>query len=1043
MPDETSPAYRFEIAISFAGDDKRSKVRRVAELLRDDVGAGKVFFDEWFEAELAGPDAQTVLQNIYRKATRVVVACVCQRYNEKPWAQDEWRAIQSFERTLRDAGAENIERLRFLPLRFGDGETDGLLDTAIVPDVRERTPEQIAELVLSRLKLAKQEKSTASTAGTAPQISVDAAGPPPTYRIPELSEHFIGRDDDLKRVLDQVGRHRVVTITGIGGMGKSQLAKAVARAAEAQEWAAGGVYYVDLQAITDANLVKTSLTPYAKPKAGEPAGEPIPGQLAAHRLYVLDDVYQALVRDRKGIQDLVRALHDGAAPAHFLLTSREPVGVLGVEHPCPLGRLMPPHDEHLCRKVADGVGYRWRDGDADKLAALLEQLDGFPLAIEIAANWLCDSSLDIILKRWDRRHTSALNVPGISDRELSKMTSVDFSLALSVNNLPEGEVRALFALFADLPAGAKNEMLEAIMGEDVHAPLQHLIRCSLVHKQEDRYRMLVPVREFAALSRADAAATLHRKLDANLIEFARQWCGSSAVWNTPRRREALAALRAERLNIGAAAFRAKARQDSDFLHGLIGALWRFIASVRDDSSEELLRDGIAVARAHHDVLLEANCLQGLGDLYRMDNNKRESAQQHFEEALSLYQRIGEQSGEASCIEGLGDLQMQIDKPDAARERYEAAALLYRAQAEKLGEANCLRKIAELKDGDQQTAEDFTAPLNLFKDIGDELGEANCLRNIAAIRASLNESCEAQDLFERALALFRKLGDKPREGNVLMLLGRNCMRTDENQAAKKSFDQARMVFTEMGDHLGQGFCIASIEDLREKLAEWLDACLGRAESLRWLGNAHVMLDENDEAERCYLEALPLYRDFPISDGEAQCRKILGGLHFDAQDYPAAVEHYAEAIKLYADAGDQSNEADILHRSAVTHERLNQHQQAVNQFEQALSIYTGCADRPGQAKCFRGLGDVHLALHQLSEAMLKYQEALKLLESSDLADEIEATYWGVVSVCMEAGQRDEGLRWAEKAAQLFESIGEADRAEEARKHAAQWPHQAEMI
>lgn len=148
---ERAGPFRFEVALSFAGDNKRDKVRRIAEILRERLGDGRVFFDEWFEHELAGHDAQVVLQSIYGKLTRLVVTCVCRRYSEKPWTQDEWRAIQSFERTIRDAGSGNLKRLRFLPLRFGDGEVDGLFDTAIVPDVRERTPENIAELIVKRL----------------------------------------------------------------------------------------------------------------------------------------------------------------------------------------------------------------------------------------------------------------------------------------------------------------------------------------------------------------------------------------------------------------------------------------------------------------------------------------------------------------------------------------------------------------------------------------------------------------------------------------------------------------------------------------------------------------------------------------------------------------------------------------------------------------------------------------------------------------------------------------------------------------------------
>lgn len=157
------PQYRFEVAISFAGDDKRDFVRQVAEQLQARLGDGKVFFDEWFEAEIAGPDAHLVLQNYYCKRSRLVVSCVCQRYDEKPWTQDEWRAIQAFERTLRDADTNNVKRMRFLPLRFGDGEIEGLFSTAIVPDVRDRTPAEVAELILKRLDHARQADTSSAT----------------------------------------------------------------------------------------------------------------------------------------------------------------------------------------------------------------------------------------------------------------------------------------------------------------------------------------------------------------------------------------------------------------------------------------------------------------------------------------------------------------------------------------------------------------------------------------------------------------------------------------------------------------------------------------------------------------------------------------------------------------------------------------------------------------------------------------------------------------------------------------------------------------
>lgn len=159
MGDESREDFRFEVALSFAGDEKRDLIRETALHLENVLGPKRVFFDEWFEAEIAGFDAHVVLQKIYQCEARMVVACVCQHYAGKPWTQDEWRAIQSFERKLRDARSGNVDRLRLMPIRFGDGDVDGLFDTAIVPDVRHRSAQQIADLILKRLDELKVRAS--------------------------------------------------------------------------------------------------------------------------------------------------------------------------------------------------------------------------------------------------------------------------------------------------------------------------------------------------------------------------------------------------------------------------------------------------------------------------------------------------------------------------------------------------------------------------------------------------------------------------------------------------------------------------------------------------------------------------------------------------------------------------------------------------------------------------------------------------------------------------------------------------------------------
>ena len=67
---------RFEVAISFAGDNKRDKVRKVAELVREQLGEDTVFFDEFYEHEIPGQDADLYFQRVFYEQTTMVVSCV-------------------------------------------------------------------------------------------------------------------------------------------------------------------------------------------------------------------------------------------------------------------------------------------------------------------------------------------------------------------------------------------------------------------------------------------------------------------------------------------------------------------------------------------------------------------------------------------------------------------------------------------------------------------------------------------------------------------------------------------------------------------------------------------------------------------------------------------------------------------------------------------------------------------------------------------------------------------------------------------------------
>jgi hypothetical protein len=146
---------KIHVAFSFAGE-QRELVRRIAEAVEARLGYGTVFLDEWFEHYLGGEDADLELQEIYGKRCELAVVCVAERYGKKPWTRAEHAAIRARYMQACTSDDER-DRYRVLPIRVGDGDVEGINFNTIVPDVRGRTADAAADLIVSRLELALGE----------------------------------------------------------------------------------------------------------------------------------------------------------------------------------------------------------------------------------------------------------------------------------------------------------------------------------------------------------------------------------------------------------------------------------------------------------------------------------------------------------------------------------------------------------------------------------------------------------------------------------------------------------------------------------------------------------------------------------------------------------------------------------------------------------------------------------------------------------------------------------------------------------------------
>jgi class 3 adenylate cyclase len=215
--------------------------------------------------------------------------------------------------------------------------------------------------------------------------------------LPHQLDEFVGREDELAELGGLLGQHRLVTVTGPTGIGKTRLALQLA--SEKVDEYADGVWLVELAGVTEASHVPDAVAT-ALPilvGAGRSPADAVGRFLQKRHVLVVADGADAVA---SGVASIARWLLECAPGVTLLVTSRQPLGIAG-EHVWPLGALdhpdrsnVPPVDElvryeavrlFLDRARAVRPDFAMDHENASAVASLCAELEGIPSAIEAAA----------------------------------------------------------------------------------------------------------------------------------------------------------------------------------------------------------------------------------------------------------------------------------------------------------------------------------------------------------------------------------------------------------------------------------------------------------------------------------------------------------------------------------------------------------------------------------------------------------------------------------------------------------------------------------
>ena len=194
---------RFQVALSFPGE-YRDYVSQAAESLAEALGKNKVFYDQWYTAELAQPDMDVLLQSFYHDHSELIVPFLGADYERKEWCGLEWRAIKDL---IKQRQSKDI-----MPMRFDNAQIPGFYGTDGYVDLKNHSPKEAAELILERLHLNCEGLSA-----TARKIHSD--------RLPTVKGDFFGREAELKLLDDAWAGNgtRIIQFIAPGGTGKTKL----------------------------------------------------------------------------------------------------------------------------------------------------------------------------------------------------------------------------------------------------------------------------------------------------------------------------------------------------------------------------------------------------------------------------------------------------------------------------------------------------------------------------------------------------------------------------------------------------------------------------------------------------------------------------------------------------------------------------------------------------------------------------------------------------------------------------------------------------
>lgn len=610
--------------------------------------------------------------------------------------------------------------------------------------------------------------------------------------LPIQPNRFVGRAREVAEIKRWIAEHRLVTLTGPAGVGKTRLALAVT--AEANF--AHGKWFVGLGPVTDpagiAQAVAFALG--VREVRGRSLIETLSEYLRGKQLLILLDNCE---HQTAGVRLLANALLNGAPSLHLLATSRETIGldheavyrVPPLDVPGSVDEIAQSDSVQLFCERANAIlpSFELTAENAPAIASICRALDGLPLAIELAAARMNVLSAEQIQERL--AIALRLLTHG-SHAALPHQRTLQGTLDWSYELLPAAER----TLFRRLAVFAKSFSLEAIEQVCDLPPftaldlLSNLVDQSLVEvipgRRVVRYRLLEVMRQYGWARLCDSGE--QEKIRGTHRDFYLQWAEQAEPEaRGARQLEWFAQFERERDNLRAAVEWCQTDSPEKGLR-LGAALWWFwfVGGYLSEGRAALAKMLSTSAPVKTTAYVRALNAAGFLALFQGDFA---AARPYAERAYAIAQECKDKRALALALFVLGEAQVIDDRPRALANRKASLALSQELDDKWMMAftLNALGEGARMLD-DYETARAFyESSLQLRREIEDKRGIAVCFSNLGFVISHQGNIAEAHKFLQQALALRWEMKDKVGVAETLLGMAGLALKDASPVAARRA------------------------------------------------------------------------------------------------------------------------------------------------------------------------------------------------------------------------------------------------------------------